>query len=217
MQSCHVKGAAGNACICFADAPQIAVSAAKLAQLQYEMVPLENSGVDCRADIPDLEPGLDYLLRVSAVNAQGPSPASEPGWVPSHLARPTGCVLQHTPTVSCVCCSIAAEGWLTISSLLVDRWLTCKEVLISKWVYDGEVIRGFWLTVVFCAQHASAQRRRRLLHRSLPMLQCPRPPTPCSWSGRSRGAAERPSPATLSRWRPQMLCSRCRGRPHLRR
>ena len=42
-------------------------------------MPLENDGMDCQADIPDLEPGLDYLVRVSAVNAQGPSPPSEPG------------------------------------------------------------------------------------------------------------------------------------------
>ena len=107
---CRVRLAAENAHICLAEAPQGPVGPAKLAQLQYEVVPLENSGMDCRADIADLEPGLDYLLRVSAVNAQGPSPASEPGLVPSHLARPTGCVLQHTATASPVCCSTAAEG-----------------------------------------------------------------------------------------------------------
>ncbi len=62
-----------------ADVPQNSASGAKQAELQYEAVPLENEGMDCRADIPDLEPGLDYLVRVSAVNAQGPSPPSEPG------------------------------------------------------------------------------------------------------------------------------------------
>ena len=93
---CCVELAAEDASICFADAPQGPVSAAKLAQLQYETLPLENSGMDCRADIPDLEPGLDYLLRVSAINAQGASPASEPGLGSSHLACRTGLVLKHT-------------------------------------------------------------------------------------------------------------------------
>ena len=101
---CHAELAAQDARICLAEAPQGPVSPAKLAQLQYEMVPLEDNGMDCTADIPDLEPGLDYLLRVSAVNAQGSSPASEPGLASSHLACPTGCMLQHTPIVNPVCC-----------------------------------------------------------------------------------------------------------------
>ena len=59
-----------------ADVPH---SCAKQSELEFEALQLENDGLDCQADIPDLEPGLEYLVRVSAVNDQGPSPPSEPG------------------------------------------------------------------------------------------------------------------------------------------
>jgi len=62
-----------------ADVPHSSASSAQQAELYYEAVPLESNGLDCRADIPDLEPGLEYLVRVSAVNDQGPSLPSEPG------------------------------------------------------------------------------------------------------------------------------------------
>ena len=68
-----------------------------------------------------------------------------------------------------------------------------------------------------CAQPASAQRRPRQWPRSRPMCRCPRPPTRCSWSGRSPGAAARPSPGTSWTWRARTLCSLCRVPPRLHR
>ena len=62
-----------------ADVPRSSTSCAKQSKLEFEALQLENDGLDCRADIPDLEPGLEYLVRVSAVNDQGPSPHSELG------------------------------------------------------------------------------------------------------------------------------------------
>ena len=128
---CHVEQAAEDAYFCFADAPQSAVSAAKLAQIQYKTVPLENDGMDCRADIPDLEPGLDYLLRVSAVNAQGPSSASEPGLrllTPCTPNRPDAAT--HNDGESCLLLHslIPAHKKHTIGLLLADLrgcWLFC--------------------------------------------------------------------------------------------
>ena len=216
----RVEHAAEDGCTCLQMPPQSPAGTAKLVQIRFETVPLENSGMDCRADIPDLEPGLDYLLRVSAVNAQGPSPASEPGLISSHFACPIGLVLQHTAMMSPMCGSTAPES---CSQEAIQWWIAgwpakmAGSLLVIYCDPNRQVTRDYWLTVVLCVQHASAQRRRRLLHQSHPMSRFQRPPIPCSWSGRSLGAVERLSPATLSRWHPQMLCSRCRGRPRLRR
>ena len=69
-----------------ADVLHSSTSCAKQSELEFEALQLENDGVDCRADIPDLEPGLEYLVRVSAVNDQGPSPPSGPGQCCSTLS-----------------------------------------------------------------------------------------------------------------------------------
>ena len=78
-----------------ADVPQSLGSRAKPPELQYEAVPLESDGMDCRGDIPDLEPGLEYLVRVSAVNSQGPSLSSEPGAASLSLSLPGQFAMQR--------------------------------------------------------------------------------------------------------------------------
>lgn len=171
----------------FADVPQNSGSRAKPAELQYEAVPLESDGMECRGDIPDLEPGLEYLVRVSAVNSQGPSPPSERGAASLSLSLSGAFGLEH------------------------DVWHMARPASTSSGTSEHRV-RGSC-----CVQLASAPRRLRQLPRRRPMSRCRRQPTPCSWSGRSPGAAERLSRATWWTWPVQTQCSQCRARPRLPR